>query len=206
MHPSYIECRNVLRYINAPIDLFLDVGVGQMGSEAQAVFESNPGCTIIGFEPNLIRYERLNPSYPGTLRNELVTSKVGEVIGCECGEFTILYADDDMTHGGDDYELKSYKSVTLDSVAEHSDFNSLFIWADTEGSELEILKGATTLLSLDKPVYVNLEVRPREHITTSYNWPSYDEVEEFLRRYYILPVEQFTLKGNNHKDILFMRE
>jgi len=177
------------------VDLFIDIGVGFADSEAWAV-----NCDIIGFEPNPIRFKDIDPVYPGKLYNKMVTSKDGYVYGFECSGFTTLYTDNNV-HDGDTYKKRVYDSVSVDSIV--GDYKSVFVWADTEGSELDILKGAANSLKNKVISVINLEVREDDNITTKYGWPSYTKIVEFLKQYDYVPIEEFNLNGADHMDLIF---
>ena len=63
---SYTEslCKH---YMENAINLFIDVGPGIKKSEAWIVKQMLPNVHIVGFEPQLDRYEDIKETYPGEL-------------------------------------------------------------------------------------------------------------------------------------------
>jgi FkbM family methyltransferase len=170
-----------------PPDLFLDVGPGTVGSEAWEAQRDWPRAEILGFEPCLERFRILRDSgYPGELLNVAVCDIVGEVpilMGDEYYQSILappIDAEEEQF-----YEKVEIRSVTLDHVmaAETSvidDVRRVFIWADIEGSELRMLKGAKKLLASGRVTGLNLEVREAR---PAEGWCTAGEVEEFLSGY-----------------------
>ena len=92
----------------------------------------------------------------------------------------------------EDYKSEpvTVQSITVDALYEKYAPNydkSVFIWADIEGMELLMLKGATNTLASGNVIGLNLELWPRNAKNI---WPSYtgirctaDQVVSFLRDY-----------------------
>ena len=87
---------------------------------------------------------------------------------------------------------------SLDSLEkQYGPWNNIFLWSDTEGCELEILKGAIGLLESKKIIGMNLE-------TWEYNqskgWCSYKELVEFLKQYNFHP--KYATWGINKDEVI----
>ena len=201
-------------FIDEPIDLFVDIGVGLAGrkSEAWYMHDKFPNLKIVGFEPNKQRYESLVPEYPGELRNNIVVSQSGPVYAYEnatakLGD-TVLYTNNGL-HGGDQYKRIQYDGISVDDLVgeleetESCAFKNIYIWADTEGSELEILKGCTKILNRRSVFGFNLEVRSGG-VELKYGWPCYIDIKHFLASHGVVPMENLG-PLNGHIDIFFRR-
>jgi len=174
--------------------LFIDVGVGKINSEA---WGREKDFTVIGFEPCTFIYNNLKDVYPGKLLNVAVSDRDGET---ECWE--------DPEHGVCLFERKSglgqgfkkvkKKTIKLDSL-EWKDFDEIHIWADIEGSELLMLKGAIEMLSSGKVKWINLEVR--EDIPAK-DWCTTSQVYEFLDKYGFKPSNLSV--GKRFRDVIFI--
>ena len=136
--------------------IFFDLGPGVENSEA---FRKDiwKGYEIIGLEPDPIRYNNLKDSFPGILLNLAVSDKNQEIFG-------IIHNTSGFIAGG----YPSYtdtimvNAVTLDSVYEkYGPADEIIIWADIEGSELKMLKGATEVLKKTKKITVELHTCPK---------------------------------------------
>ena len=80
----------------------------------------------------------------------------------------------------------SVQTTTVDKLCEGFD-GTVFIWADIEGAELRMLRGATELLSSGRVLGLNLELWPQN---AQKIWPHYtgnrctaDQVIDFLAQY-----------------------
>jgi len=154
--------------------LFIDAGVGNINSEA---WDRKKDFTIIGFEPCINLYNNLRDTYPGKLLNVVVLDKDGEVDCWESPKYGVwLFRNKDNIKG---WKKVKKKTIKLDSL-EWRNFNEIHIWADIEGSELLMLKGATEMLSSGKVKWINLEAR--EDIPAK-GWCTTSQVCEFLDKY-----------------------
>lgn len=180
------------------LKLFIDVGVGKPNSEAWA---REKDFTIIGFEPGIGRYNNLKDVYPGKLLNMAVADKNGEI---ECWEdpkygVALFMRKEDMDKN---FKKVKKKTIKLDSL-NWQNFDEIHIWADIEGAELLMLKGATEILSSGKVKWVNLEIRknaPEE------GWATARQVYGFLKKYGFKPtapdIDQ--LNEKRHRDVIFL--
>jgi len=154
--------------------LFIDVGVGSINSEA---WGREKDFTIIGLEPSIDRYNDCRDTYPGKLLNMVAADRDGEISCWEDPERGVEL----FRKGNASYNFKPIKkeAIKLDSL-EWRNFDEIHIWADIEGSELLMLKGATEMLSSGKVRWINLEVR--EDIPAK-DWCTTSQVCEFLDKY-----------------------
>lgn len=183
--------------------IFLDIGVGEFGSEAWEVEKTYPDCKIVGFEPQPERFKSLqNHNFPGLLLPYVISEMDGIVegyMGYEEGKSDFWLFDGDGEPEGA-YQKIHIDSYTLDKLEEeHGPFNAAFIWADTEGSELSILKGANRLFDENKIIGVNVEVRQKP---IGIGACVERELIEFFRNKGFKPVTEVNRSG--HYDVIFI--
>jgi FkbM family methyltransferase len=149
------QCARINYVFDEP-DCLLDVGPGKYFSEAWMLSTVWKNCDILGFEPSQKRYEDLKYDYPGILFNCAISHYNGMINGY-VGDGTIgkngLIDDDfvvDLGTRNDTgfiYTPTKIPAVSLDTINElFGPYNTIFIWADAEDSELPILKGAEEIL------------------------------------------------------------
>ena len=141
--PDYEEMTFLERYLR-PDDLFYDAGAN---AGLFAVMAGSFGCPVIAFEPVPHTYQRLvenvelNPELKIDSRNQAIGSEPGRLkMTTGFGTGNHILRDDEVA------DAVSVEVVTLDSVAESGGVPA-FIKADVEGFELEMLRGATRILS-----------------------------------------------------------
>lgn len=179
------QCKNIVSAFK--FDVFLDLGPGRAGTEAWSISRMLPDCVIYGLEPQTIRYRLLKEHrYPGLLYNTAVASTTGAMsgfMGFEGGKSDFwLKAEDKYVEGGA-YKRCIIGHITIDYIIETNDFSNVFIWADIEGAELEMLKGARRSLEAGKITGLNIELNYNDiffHCT-------HKEVIDFLREYGFVP-------------------
>ena len=150
--------------------LFIDCGVGVPHSESWRK-DMWDGYTIIGLEPDPVRYNNLKDIFPGILLNVAASDKNEEISG-------IYHNTSGFIAGGyPGYdEFHTVKAVTLDSIyKEYGPFDKCSIWADIEGSELRMLKGATEVLKKTDWITVELHTHPKTE-----EWCKSKDVYDFL--------------------------
>ena len=190
--------------INIPLDIsaktLYDIGVGSINSEAWKFKARYPDIQIIGLEPHPTRYNKLKYVYPGILLNKAVAEKDGILKGYEGYEKA-----DDFVRYPRKEEMKYYRkfeieAITLDTLdKEFGHPPEIFIWADIEGSELDILKGAKKLLSSGRVVAINLEL---SWVSPTEGWCKAKDVINFLDKYNFRPNQEISFTG--HQDIIFL--
>lgn len=141
---------------NFEFDLFVDCGPGFVGSEAWSINDAlGEKCEIIGMEPQKERFDLLiKNGYPGNLTNCCVSDIAGEIegyTGHEEGKSDFWLNINQELIDARAYKKKTIKSLTIDSLLEGRS-GRVFVWADIEGSEFAMLKGAKH--SLEKEIIV----------------------------------------------------
>lgn len=185
--------------------LFIDVGVGKPSSEA---WDREKEFTIIGIEPDTSVYDDIKDVYPGKLLNVAASDKEGEI---DCWEDSkTMLGIRVFLHKGKmkNYPLKEEyfkkvkkKTIKLDSLPWRG-FDEIHIWADVEGAELLVLKGAAEMLSSGKVRWINLEIRKSAPVE---GWATAKQVYEFLDKYGFKPRVLLTqLHETKHRDVIFM--
>ena len=183
-------------------DYFVDVGPGLVGSEAWSCKKLKPEIQIIGYEPQYTRFKLLKEAgYPGDLYLQAVSEKSGLIQGFTGhpdgkSDFWLNVPDDLLAM--DAYRECTIESVTIDEIFDKNNIKKGFIWADIEGAELSMLKGAKKALENRWIVGLNLELNFHHiegHCTS-------DEVISYLKQYeYYTEVE--VVKKGTHKDYIF---
>jgi len=180
--PQSVQFEEVRQAIHVPPETFVDVGPGNIGSEAWEVVKYWPTTTILGMEPCRHRYKILKQhSFPGRLISVTITDEVGEtegLMGYEGGksDFALTFPYSDPN-----YRRELVRTFTLDFMDGLIGFgSSVFIWADIEGSELMMLRGAEKLLGSGRVVGLNLELWNPEIEPATPRWCKGDEVVRFL--------------------------
>jgi FkbM family methyltransferase len=182
---------------------FIDVGAGEIYSEAWEVVNTHPLCKIIGFEPQPARFETLKKyKYPGILL-PYVISDVNAIVE---GYMGYPEGKSDFWLFGENQDPAAYKKIqilshTLDEVEkDFGPLDDIFIWADVEGSELSVLKGAQRLFDENKIIGINVEVRK---VALSPRACNENQIIEFLKKNNFKPIPHS--KGSSHYDIAFVK-
>lgn len=183
--------------------LFIDIGVGRPNSEA---WGREKDFTIIGLEPGIHRYNNLKNIYPGKLLNMVALDKDGEIdcwedLGNPKDGICLFYHEN--VKANKNYKIVKKDAIKLDSL-EWKSFDEIHIWADIEGTELLMLKGATEMLSSRKVKWINLEVRKN---APAEGWCTAKQVYEFLDEYGFKPVIKLNrIHAKGHRDVIFILE
>jgi FkbM family methyltransferase len=201
--PHHNQIKNIINKFN--FDCFIDCGVGYVGTEAWSVKDLKPNTTIIGFEPHNERYEMIKDNYVGDLYKLGVGEKEREItgfMGYKGGKSDFwLHGSEKLIEEGH-YKKESIQLTTIDKILEKYPNNkNIFVWADIEGSELDMIKGSVETMKNDKIVGFNLELRydraDEGHCTGI-------EVQKFLESYGFTNITGPIVKG--HKDYLFTKK
>jgi len=185
--------------------LFIDVGPGTRNSEA---WRKGKDFTIIGLEAGTGRYNNLKDVYPGKLLNVVVTDKDGEIECWDDADGIMLFMRESSMAQGN-FKMVKKKTMKLDSL-EWRDFDEIHIWADIEGAELLMLKGATEMLASGKVKWLNLEVRKNAPVE---GWATAEQVYGFLDKYGFKPSVLLTQLHQSphqichkvkHEDVIFV--
>jgi FkbM family methyltransferase len=153
-----------LSYHIDTISSFIDVGVGHPNSESWWCSSEYPECKIIGFEPNISRFNKINQTYPGTIFNNCLGDKVGQVeMFTGIPEYPNSNSDVKLvveTGNESKYNKCKMDMFTLDYIDSTTEGlgDDIVLWADVEGSELIVLKGASSLMNQGRVKYVCVEL------------------------------------------------
>lgn len=146
-------------------EIIVQVGVGTISKEVDVFHEEWPDVKLIGFEPNPESFQSLASKYPGQL--------VNVAVGREDKDSIPFYIKDKhdggsslLRVGEDKTKLKevSVSMVRLDSAFTLSLANrtvgSVLLWMDCEGTELDVLLGASRILRCVNMVNVEITGKP----------------------------------------------
>ena len=137
--PQYI-CRG---FLPKPNDIVIDCGAYDGGTAVRFV---NMGCKVYGFEMNKTNFVRAE---------KLAKEKNFIVENLALGAFnhTIHFTPDGMASKIDSQGSETAQVVTIDNYVREKNLPRVdFIKMDTEGAELDILKGAAITISRFKPI------------------------------------------------------
>ena len=147
-------------------DLFVDVGAG-LGVYSVLAAESNKKIRIIAIEPIEENFEVLNKNFVhnniGAERakciNAAVSSSTGKIKlykSKASGNKNIFPQPNSTT-----LEQLEVNAVSLDDVLKDEQYKSLFIKTDTDGNELEVLKGLSSTFATCDDITILLEMNPK---------------------------------------------
>jgi len=176
---------------------FFDFGPGVLRSEAWD--ERWKEYEIIGVEPDVVRYNNLKETYPGILLNVAVSDKIGKskfVKHPTSGYIAFSYPDCNET-----IEVETITADELDK--KYGPFDEIAIWADIEGSELRMLKGATEVLKKVKWINLELHTGPKTE-----EWARSNDIFKFLTDLNFMPdsPEKDQTQHDSSYDIVFTRQ
>lgn len=193
-----------VKYMKGKPDIFFDFGVGYINSASWFVHEKWPECTIIGLEACSGRYKNLLAhGYPGTLLHLAIAEKPGKVRGFEGGKYGMFINGLEKARRE---EWNNHKEVWVDGESANNLYlmyrktplDTIFIWSDTEGMDLQMLHGANSLFDMRRVVGLNVELYPKNPKRL---WPYYtgsrctaDQVVGFLKE------KKYRNMGSTHAD------
>ncbi len=182
-----------------PTDVFFDAGPGKLNSEAWLVKKKWPKVSVIGVEPDVKRFEHLKPKFPGKLLRCAISDKDGTISMQRIDGMSINFPRANQINPKSRFESKCRSFDSL--AAELFPKGSVFVWADIEGAELLLLKGAEKTISEGRITGFYLEVWRERQCD---GWATREEVTSFLtsRGYY---EHQVVVMGKHHGDVVFLR-
>ena len=153
-HQGYAD----MKYSGQKIHTIFDVGAntGQSAEEYSVTF---PGASVSCFEPVSSTYAELE----GNVRSMGHVNCHNLALGSEPGESTIYISDIStanslINHGSGDRK-ETIQVSTVDIFAKENNVDKIdFLKIDTEGFDIEVLKGAEGMLSSGSVSFVQVEV------------------------------------------------
>ena len=183
-------------------DAFVDIGPGYSFSEAWVLRGWMPSCRILGFEPQIERYDSLvENEYPGTLYN----LTVGEYCGFTTANMGHRSGSSNFKmHGSfdtdDEYLKVELPMTTVDAILHgNPSIRSAFIWADVEGSEFDVIRGS--VLSMNAGLIAGFLIElttPKSKLNES----NYYTAIALAAYHGFFPVAIFNIQGT-HFDCIF---
>jgi FkbM family methyltransferase len=188
-------------------DIFVDAGPNAPFTEAWLVRQKNPGCHIIGFEPHPNAFKKLHTYfYPGMLSRYALSRNSGMIRGAYIQDHATFAKINDKAAadwaGVTMDDLIDVETVSIDQVLQCvPSLSSTFIWADVEGSELDIIMGAHESLGAKRICGFMLELNTTlsSEKKAGCHWK---EVTQILGDYGFCPVGLFNLQPT-HFDCVF---
>ena len=200
----YKQVNNIINVVN--FNYFLDCGPGTVGSEAWSVRDLLPECKIVGFEPQHERFDMLKSNnYPGDLHKLAVAdenSYIEGFMGMLDGKSDCWLEGEEVLVDKGLYKKESIQCVTIDSILKDEIDKEIFIWADIEGSELKMLKGAID--SINRGIISGFLLELRDTMEEHFISCTKTEVFSFLYDNGFKSLSGENIEGS-HKDFLFTR-
>ncbi len=171
--PDFAEMMFLKRFLLAG-DVFYDVGAN---AGAFAVFAANLGSHVLAFEPVPSSFKRLQENVAINTPNCSITA-LNYAVGASTGTLKMTTGFGTGNHAlrpGESTPSVEVEMVTLDDIIRDQPIPT-FLKVDVEGHELEVLKGATTVLASPALLGLLLETfRP-------HNWqqPKLQAIERLL--------------------------
>jgi len=153
-------------YLKGKDDLIVfDVGAN-VGNYSKKIFKFNPGATVYAFEPHPVIFKRLvnDVQHPTFYPNNLAVGDQAGILSLydyennDGSEHASLFKDViENIHHGKAIEHK-VNVVSLDAFTQDRSIGTIdLLKIDTEGNELNVLKGITGLLSKKKVSAIHFE-------------------------------------------------
>ncbi len=199
------------KYIDGTDPVFVDVGAN-VGLYSNLLFKNHPQATIWSFEPNPKTFEKLTPR----LASNTITA-INKGLGANDAKLTFydrkdlngssafgsLYKDviEDI-HQAESIEIE-VEITTLDSYASETGIDSIqLLKIDTEGHELEVLKGAQKLLRNDQIDLIHIEFNEMNVISRVF-YRDFAQTLQNYTPYRLLPKGVLPLRKKPRRNELF---
>jgi len=172
--------------LNQPPEIMFDMGPGYINSEAWGCKHKFPDCKIIGVEPNDSRYDSLIESYPGIFLKTAIGKNCDSLTGFHgiaqypdtdnWSDFRISITEKEQT----EYVEREVPCTTIDTLyEEYGPAKHMILWADIEGAELDMLRGAEDTLRSGCIDAIYIEILTPNTL----NIPSLNEVKGYLSKF-----------------------
>lgn len=188
-------------------DYFIDLGPGVLNSEAWWAKKAWPNVKIIGLEASQTRFDSLKKNYPGTLLYRAISDYTGKLDMSLVDNMAVAHPIKKINGGT--YDMRISKNFTIDCVSLddleqlYGPFKNVFVWADIEGAELDMLHGCTRLLNENKIIGFNLEIWLNN--AGAKDWPLVQQIEKFLNRHGFKPKLTWQPNPVSHADIIYLK-
>jgi FkbM family methyltransferase len=165
-HDPYSDIARLTEEWRSPVEIFFDIGAneGQTATEALRIF---PAARVFSFEPHPITFQKLKSRFDNNRRvacyNIALSNENGKAVMYEYSESSMINSLTSKARYAVRQEKKVSREVpvkvsSLDWFCRDQNIDRIDVLKiDTEGHELEVLKGAVTLLSSGKIRYVYAE-------------------------------------------------
>lgn len=159
-------------------DIFIDIGAN-IGMYSTFI-SSTTGCRAIALEPVNTTYQQLllNQTLNPTSNLQTLHLACSDVNGFSSITNDLGPLNNLVTQNSDAVNKEIVKTVTLDNIFDflitNDDASRVIIKVDTERHELNVLKGATKLLSLDRNIVISTEY---------YSLENANEIVDFLEKF-----------------------
>lgn len=203
-----LSFNSLIRKYNIDVTGVIHVG-GHVGQEMET-YKKNNVENLIVFEPQRVPFQKLKGVVESIGFSNITL--VNKALGNSCAEVEMTCNDDGLCSSilNPKHVLEQYpniifdrketvKMVTMDSVIDEN-HNYNFLNMDTQGYELEVLKGARKTLRNIKYVYTevnNTEVYENNALI--------DDIDEFLEEYNMTRVETDWM-GGTWGDAFYIRQ
>ncbi len=197
--------KSVLKKLVAPKPTFVDVGAN-LGTYSTMLCKAFPTATIYAFEPNPFAYNRLEKLF----NNERSIKLFNKALGNNEGQNN-LYIEKDNTlsqlaslnknvyielHKNTNIKAVSVNTTTIDIFMKTNHVDAIdFIKIDTEGNELEVLKGAKYALTNGKIKIIQFEFNEMNIISRIFLKDFYEIMPNYyifrLAKRRLIPLEKY---------------
>lgn len=164
--------------------IFFDVGVNQ-GQTIEKMKNASPGAEIYGFEPSEQSFQKIRDKYANQEKINLFNCALGSHLGSlDFNEYSWSAMDSFLNRAYGTAEIRRTYLVEVSTVDEICATNNIphinLLKTDTEGYELEVLKGARLVFENNKVQFVLVEIFFNENYKDQ---ASFGDIYNFLIKY-----------------------